>query len=394
MTKYIYSNGELPHLFAADKQAYAANSGRSIRVESGRIYSYAEPIGAWFGDKVLLSSDSFSFTTSKHQSRLRYAVNHIERVSLPRLKSILGNVSRGKQDGARYIVARVKEIDALKDNGKRLRAEWKKAENARKIAALELACAFVWHEWCEQKTPWQSAVAVNDKIELEAAKIRYAKARLQLESGLENAARMIADCRNAIDQDARENRLHGRQAFWRMGNIARDIKNIDIMGAGRANGCATFAHATKIMGKEWAKECAALALAIHAVADSLTPEIDALRAVWESAEQAMHAEKIAEWFSGEDCEYPWGLPVACRVKGDRVETSKGAVVPLAQALQFVAIAKSCRESGKAFDLEGRAIGPYSGNSIDAQGNMTIGCHHITWEAIADCVARYEAGKAV
>jgi hypothetical protein len=392
MTKYVYSNGELPHLFAADKTAYAANSRRSIRVESGKIYSYAEPIGAWFGDKVLLSSDSFSVTTSKHQTRLHYAVNHIETISLPRLKSILGNISGDIYEGARYIAARVKEIDALKESAKRLRADWKKAENARQIAALESACAFVWNEWCKQKSPWQSAIAENDKAKLKAAKERYTKARGELESGLEYAARKIADCRESMLIDSRQGRNNGLQSFWRLDSCVSDIRRIDIMGASRGltvDSNATFNHAAKIMGKKWAKECTALAVAIHAYADSFMPEVAALRADYDKAESVRHAENIAAWLAGDDVTYPHNLPVACRVAGDSVETSKGARVPLQGALQLVALAKQCRESGKALDLAGRAIGPYKGNSISATGDLTIGCHRITWEAIADCVARYE-----
>jgi hypothetical protein len=343
----------------------------------------------------LLSSDSFSVTTSKHQSRLYYAVNHIETIHLPRLKAILGNVSGATHDGARYIVARVKEIDALKESAKRLHAEWTKRQNASQIADLEAACAFVWNEWCKQKSPWQSAIAENDKAELIAAKARYTKARLQLESGLENAARKIADCRAQIEIDAIQGRTNTRQSFWRLDSCVADIRRIDIMAArhGLAIGSsATFDHAAKIMGKKWAKECTALAVAIHAYADSFVPEIAALRAEYEKAESAKHVEKIAAWLTGESVEYPYGLPVACRVNGDTVETSKGAIVPLQGALQLVALAKACRESGKALDLKGRAIGPYRGNSISATGDLTIGCHRIEWAAIADCVARYEGDK--
>ena len=392
MTKYIVTGREVPHLFATNKQAYCANSNRTLRADCGKLYSYAEPIAAWFGDKVLLSADSFSVTTSKHQAWTRYAVNHCETVSLPRLKSVL-SMTGGKgsnNDAARYIVARMKEIEALQDAAKRLRSDWKKAENARQIAALETACAFVWQEYCGNKTPWQSAVAVNAKQEKEAAIKRYTQARNQLDAGLENAARIVADARK-VD----EYRTHSRQAWWRLDNAASDIRRIDSMGANRGltiGSTATFEHATKIMGKKWAKECTALALAIHAVADALQPEIDALRAVWEESEKTDNAEKIAKWLAGDDCDYPRGLNVACRVIGETVETSHGARVPLTGALMLVALASQCRANGLPMDLKGRAIGPYRGNKIEADGTLIIGCHRITWEAIADCVARYEAGK--
>lgn len=395
MAKYIYTGQEVPHLFATDKQAYASNSNRSLRAELGKLYSYAEPIAAWFGDKVLLSADSFSVTTSKHQAWTRHAVNHIETIRLPRLKSILGNTTHSADDAARYVAARVKEIKALQESAKRLRSEWKKADNTRQILDLEAACAFVWNEWVGQKTPWQSAIAANEKAELIKAKARYAQARAQLESGMEYAARKIANCRESMLIDQVQSRNHVCRPWYRLDSCVADIRGIDGMGANRGLGIgstATFDHAAKIMGNKWAKECTALAVAIHAYADSFMPELAALRADYDKQEAVKHAENIAAWLAGGDVAYPHDLPVACRVVGQEVQTSKGARVPLQGALQLVALAKQCRESGKGLDLAGHAIGPYRGNSISATGDLTIGCHNITWEAIADAVARHEGER--
>lgn len=392
MARTVYPSAEIPHLFAANRDAEARTANHNLRCSDGVLWNYQEPIAAYSGDTILLSSDSFSITTSKHQSRIGYATRHLKTLYVPDLKSIVRNSSeRGMAD---YIAKRVKEIDAIRDSITRMRAEWKIAAANSEIARIEAACEFVWNVKRGKKTPWQSALKVKAKAEKDAAIYRYTRARDQLDSGMEHARRLIDGARENMAQDTRDDRYPVTRNWFRLESAVRDITYIDGMGAARGLGIgstATFTHAAKLMGKKWAAECTALALEIVAYADSFAEEIKTARAEYDAAEQARHAEGTAKWLSGES-DYCPGRATLCRVRADVVETSHGARVPLAQALQFVELARACRESGKPMDLKGRAIGPYRGNSIDAKGNMTIGCHHITWEAIADCVARYETSR--
>lgn len=392
MTKTVYTGPEVPHVFATRPDAIARNSNRTLSCESGVLYSYRAPIAAWHNGKILISTERHSVTTSKHQSWARYAVRHLESVYLPDLRDVLGN--RGhKESLAAYIVARGKEIEALRDKLGRARSEWRKNAIGAEIAGLENACAYVWREIAGQRSSWESAIARQWRDN--AAKARYARARGELEAGLENAQRILDGAQRRIERDA----IHaGRgDCFYILENAQRDIVRLDSMGAAKGLGLgstATFTDAARLMGKTWAKECMVLAQAVVAFADSLQPRIDALRAAFDAAQRLENAERIAEWLAGGRVVYPHGLPVACRVVGgDTVETSRGARVPLDQALRLAALAKDCRERGLSLSLRGVTVGQYQGTSIDRDGTLHVGCHSIPWESIADAMARYEGAGA-
>ena len=387
MTKTVFTGPEVPHIFATGPDAVARNASRTLSCENGTLYSYRAPIAAWHAGKILISTEKHSVTTSKHQSWARYAVRHLESVYLPDLRAVLGN--RGHMESlAAYIVTRGKEIDALRDKLGRARSEWRKTAIAGEIVELETACAYVWREIAGQKTPWESAIAVDQKARDNAAKARYARARLELESGLESAQRIWKSALARHESDA--TRPNG---FYILENAQRDIARLDSMGAAKGLGLgstATFTDAARLMGKTWAKECTALAQAVVAFAESLQPRIDKARAAFDAAQRLENAERIAEWLAGGRVAYPHGLPVACRViGGDTVETSRGARVPLVDALRMAGLAKACRDAGRGMDLRGVAVGQYAGTRIDSTGTLVIGCHSIPWESIADAMARHE-----
>lgn len=393
MVKTVFTGPEVPHIFATGPDAVARNANRTLSCESGTLYSYRAPIAAWHAGKILISTDKHSVTTSKHQSWLRYAVRHLESVYLPELRAVIGN--RGhKESLAAYIVQRAKEIDALQEKAGRARSEWRKAAIARDVAELQAACAFVWREIAGQKSPWESAVAIDRKARDNAAKARYSAARRQLESGLESARRILEEAERRIERDPN---AAPSTPFYILENAQRDIARLDSMGAAKGLGLgstATFTDAARLMGKTWAKDCTALAQAVVAFAESLQPRIDAARAAFDAAQRLENAERIAEWLAGGRVAYPHGLPIACRVVGgDTVETSRGARVPLDQALRLAALAKDCRERGLSLSLRGVTVGQYQGTSIDRDGTLHVGCHSIPWESIADAMARYEGAGA-
>ena len=387
MVKTVFTGHEVPHIFATGPDAVARNSNRTLSCESGVLYSYRAPIAAWHAGKILISTKKHSFTTSKHQSWLRYATRHLESVYLPDLRAVLGNRDH-MESLAAYIVARGKEIDALREKAGRARSEWRKAAIARDIAELQAACAYVWREIAGQKSPWESAVAIDRKARDNAAKTRYSAARRQLESGLESARRIWESALARHESGA--TRANG---FYTLENAQWDIARLDSMGAAKGLGLgstATFTDAARLMGKTWAKDCTQLAVAILEFAESLQPRIDEARAAFDAEQRLENAERIAEWLAGGRVAYPHGLPVACRViGGDTVETSRGARVPLDQALRLAALAKDCREKGRGLDLRGVAVGQYAGTRIDATGTLVVGCHSIPWESISDAMARYE-----
>jgi hypothetical protein len=80
--------------------------------------------------------------------------------------------------------------------------------------------------------------------------------------------------------------------------------------------------------------------------------------------------------------YHSSVDIALRVKGDTVETSRGAVVPLEDARRLFPIVARQRAKGQdiIFDAPVR-VGLFMVSKIDANGDLTAGCHFIKWTEI-------------
>ena len=72
-----------------------------------------------------------------------------------------------------------------------------------------------------------------------------------------------------------------------------------------------------------------------------------------------------------------------RIRGDTLETSQGASVPLAHAIKVFRFVKLCRERGQAWHRNGKTVrvGHFQVDSIDAAGNFKAGCHDFTWPEV-------------
>jgi hypothetical protein len=105
-------------------------------------------------------------------------------------------------------------------------------------------------------------------------------------------------------------------------------------------------------------------------------------------EQAKRAreeqERIRQWVDGETDYCPSnGQPIRLRVKGDELQTTRGARVPLDHAIKAFQVIKRLREKGQAYQRNGHTIhlGHFALDAIDPQGNVTAGCHNVAWEEI-------------
>lgn len=395
MARTVYPTAEIPHLFAANRDAEARTSSHNLRCGNGVLWNYQQPIAAYFGDTVLISSDSFSVTTSRHQRRVRYATRHLRTLSAPDLKSLVQNPREA--DRAAYIADRIQDIADIQTRMGRMRSEWKKDSAQGEINSLERLCQFIWNEHIGKRSDWRTAGKVKEKADRDAKKARYTHARNVLESAIENASRIIADAEADSARDVRdwpERYSDVRACHWNLDRALRDCRYLDSMGARNGLGdgsSATFRDAAAVMGKKWARECTALAKALDDYLKPIAEQAAEAHKAWLAIEATRNAEHNARWLAGENV-HPRGETVLCRVVGDVVETSKGARVPLHPAIALARLAEQCRAKGTALDLGGRQIGPYRANRISAAGDLTVGCHFIPYASIADCVARYEASR--
>lgn len=65
------NNDDVIALFLARRASTARNGRGNLVFSGGVLKSYGDTIGAWMGDILLISSEVFSATTSRHQSKLK-----------------------------------------------------------------------------------------------------------------------------------------------------------------------------------------------------------------------------------------------------------------------------------------------------------------------------------
>lgn len=121
---------------------------------------------------------------------------------------------------------------------------------------------------------------------------------------------------------------------------------------------------------------------------------------------ARNAVAIAEWRAGVRHSLPYDVATAgggalLRVRGDKLETSQGAAVPLAEAVRVFQFVKLVRARGEAWHRNGATIrvGGFMVDRIAPDGTMRAGCHLLRWaeiEAAAEAasVAALPASAAV
>ena len=96
-------------------------------------------------------------------------------------------------------------------------------------------------------------------------------------------------------------------------------------------------------------------------------------------------ENKDKWLAGESVYYrnSYGEPTLLRVKGEELQTSQGAEVPLDHAKRAFAFIAECRARNIEYQRNGHSIhvGHFVIDSIDAEGNIKAGCHKIAWSEI-------------
>jgi hypothetical protein len=131
---------------------------------------------------------------------------------------------------------------------------------------------------------------------------------------------------------------------------------------------------------------------IRTIAERLESERSRYEAEQRERETALRALELAEyrvaWLAGNA---PQGFRrfdadsggAALRIKGDMLQTSHGAEVPLEHAIRAFRFIKLCREAGRAWHANGQQIrvGHFRVDSISPEGNMIAGCHSFTWPEI-------------
>jgi hypothetical protein len=121
--KTVFAGDQAIHVWAQQSQPCGRNSKATVWFEGPSLYSYSTEIARFTTDRhgspvVLLSSQSYSVTTSGQQSAARHAVRHLEALSIEYVHDL--------SESVRYLVRTAGELIA-------------DAANTRKRAATRLA---------------------------------------------------------------------------------------------------------------------------------------------------------------------------------------------------------------------------------------------------------------
>lgn len=96
------------------------------------------------------------------------------------------------------------------------------------------------------------------------------------------------------------------------------------------------------------------------------------------------AKHIEEWKNGERDACPLGAgAIFLRIRGEDLETSAGATVPLDHAKRAFRFIKCAKEAGHAWERNGQEIrlGHFSIDRIDPDGTVHAGCHTVAFDEI-------------
>lgn len=95
-------------------------------------------------------------------------------------------------------------------------------------------------------------------------------------------------------------------------------------------------------------------------------------------------ERIAKWRAGESVNLfgvsYYTTQTALRVKGDMVQTSKGAEIPISHAKRLWPMIEAVRAGTDTFK-PGTPVGVYKLSQINPDGSIVVGCHNIPYSEI-------------
>jgi hypothetical protein len=105
------------------------------------------------------------------------------------------------------------------------------------------------------------------------------------------------------------------------------------------------------------------------------------------------AEKSALWREGNpNVRLPWGADTLLRIKGDEVETSRGARVPVSHAKRGLAFVRRVMASGQEYVRNGHTfhLGHYAIDRVETDGTLHAGCHVIKYAEIEALAPAFDA----
>ena len=350
--RHVYDTGEIPHLWAHQTQADARNPQGNLYFEGDTIYSYGAhfPIARHVTNKrgrkaVLLTTRTYSSMTAGHVSQVRGAIPD----SLTTY-----HVSCPTDSPQSQVSNFLRELQHAVDS-----AAKRKMENVR---ARDVDTAREWRAECQSFCKFYGIEAPEFP---ELPKVDRKKAREQ----------------DLAIKGRRDEKRERERVEWEARAAARKAE------ADTWNASGVCTHDPKHDAHQWG-------------------QVGSCKRQREDEDWMAHrAEKLDAWRAGEDVQLrnAWELPVMLRIRtfgadadvaGEvgRVETSKGAQVPISHAKRALKFVREVVARGEMFQANGHTfhIGHYAIDKVEADGTLHAGCHVIPYAEIERIAPELEA----
>lgn len=328
MTRRVFSTiDETCHKWAHQSVDRGRNSTGSVYFEGRTIYSYGDhfPVAVLHPDKgaALFNPDTYSTSTSRHQSAARSAAGHLECFAVPNLEP---------------------------------RNDAENLENWRHLRGVMLERV---NELTRARDPSKYQLQACDAAAERVNSYRRLFWVRGLEPRLQNIAPLPLDEREAIERRI-DSAVH--QARER---------------AERAEADRIAAEAAAAALRARQELCERLTFGLYRAPRPA--------AQWYDHNQTNMADdlpaKIAKWRAGEG-RLPYGYTgdVMLRIEsdGETVRTSKNALFSVDDARRFWPMIERARETGQRIDTPLVKMGGYQVNYVDSNGDVKASCHYIKY----------------
>lgn len=423
MTRHVVPTREVFHLWAHQAQDNARNSKGSVSFRGKIAYSYREPIGNIVSDRkgrnvALVSSQTFSVTTSSHQTDLHCAIGYgdakvMPSFSVPYVTAEINNDADLHVSNAKALAKAIEsavatdlrkldvgdyEFDRLRESYATLLDYCKtfnaKAPLTQKAFDKLVASVQERKDRLAAKRSDPKYIAARERAnERKAEKIRVDYRNLRGDFSPDKNVYMSYRQRSRIAalMTAEDKAIHSEALrYYNADRIARYRMGEDsTLGRRRHMGATEEDNAAHVTAWRHAHPD----LLARFVAGDEDYNVAAIKSVyttaWELEQRAAAIEikyeaNIAAWRRGESVRLPHGSTAMLRVRGNDVETSWGARFPVADATRAYRAISALRARGKLpWHRNGEHIklGPYELDRVDANGLIRAGCHLVAWSEV-------------
>lgn len=442
-TRTVFDNSMTAHIWAQGVQSFGRSNNGNFYFEGPTLYSYGSHfiVGYLMPDGVaLLNADSYSISTSGHQSDARHAVR-ARYYNVPDLTDLVksGALSRNTDKAMRaklirshiakhwqafapgehwpettgaaaYLAGLVRinataaikagERAAAKAKAREEKSEREAAESdAKRIAAMADSDFLPWLRDADRYTLNQhkarfhkahKAASARNWTRVKAAVWRRLKAIRGRAAMIDRMESMIESNRytRRMLATARAYLTNGRLSVIGDTDSVYDLRQIvtalDRVALARRLGGPAHAFAAN--------------RAIGAAREELAAYIAERERKEERERFEREAKERAEWLAGDGRRYGRYSDerggALLRVKGverdesgaiigGTLETSHGADVPLMHAINAFRFLKLCRDKATGFTANGRSIrvGHFTIDRVEPSGDFKAGCHVIHWPEV-------------